>query len=164
MCLVLALGVCAQVYDLCRVLVILRNPSVAGPDYKESCARNRLYRRDLMVGAQLHTCADVHNWTHVQMCTIAHMCRCAQLRTVAHVWGKTCAVSIRYKGANQITIGPQQSSMRSPLTTKMSKKTFLIFQATQPGGFCIFVRVRIIFCFWFHHQPIEKIFSNFDLG
>ena len=146
MCLVLALGVCAQVYDLCRVLVSVRNPSVAGPDYKESCARNRLYRRDLMVGAQLHTCADVHSWT------------------VAHVWGKTCAVSIRYKGANQITIGPQQSSMRSPLTTKMSKKTFLIFQATQPGGFCIFVRVRIIFCFWFHHQPIEKIFSNFDLG
>ena len=25
----------------------------------------------------------------------------------AHVRGKTCAVSIRYKGANQMTIGPQ---------------------------------------------------------
>ena len=29
------------------------------------------------------------------------------LMVSAHVRGKTCAVSIRYKGANQMTIGPQ---------------------------------------------------------
>ena len=123
----------------------LRDPSVAGPDYKESCARNRLYRRDLMVGAQLHTCADVHNWTHVQMCTVEelHMCevKLVQCRSVTKAPIKSQSV-------------PSNPACARHSQRRCQRKHF--FQATQPGGFCIFVRVRIIFCSCFHHQPIEN--------
>ena len=42
------------------------------------------------------------------------------LMVSAHVRGKTCAVSIRYKGCNQITIGPQPA--RSQLTASQRER------------------------------------------